>query len=85
MKEAEIEKLLQCMGLLTRTIAKLRGELSPREGLALRIGLRASHMEEALTIGDADRALAHFRATLRLIGQLHQAPRPPPDALARPR
>ena len=84
MNERDVERLYECMVLLTRTLGKLRGELSPREMVALRIGLRASHVEEALMAGDADRALAHFRAALRLIIQLHNTSRPPADALTRP-
>ena len=74
--------LLKCAGLLVATVDKLRGELSPRELVALRIGLRASHMEEALMTGDTARALAHFKALLRLLTTLHGAPRPPVDPLA---
>jgi hypothetical protein len=83
MNERDLERLYDCMVLLTRTLGQLRGELSPRELVALRIGLRASHVEEALMAGDADRALAHFRAALRLMVQLHNTARPSPDALTR--
>jgi hypothetical protein len=40
--------------------------LSPREKLILQLGLRASHLEEALAAGDQQRAAAHAQGVVTL-------------------
>jgi hypothetical protein len=65
----------QCARLILGAVAHLRDTLTPRELIALRLGLRASHMEEALLLGDTDRALAHFRGVLGLLGELRKLQR----------
>ena len=80
-KVGDDSALIKCAALLFATVEKLRGELAPREQVALRIGLRASHMEEALMLGEAPRAMAHLKEILRLINVLHNTRTPPPDPL----
>jgi len=41
-------------------IRRFKKTLSPRDVLLLQIGMRASHIEEALAVGDVDRAKAHL-------------------------
>lgn len=42
----------------------LASKLNTRETWAMQAGLHASHAEEALTIGDVPRAMAHFKSLL---------------------
>ena len=52
-------------------------QATPRELVFLMIGLRASHIEEALAHGDFDRAMQHFGEVARLLqesGLLDQTP-----------
>lgn len=50
-------------------IAAFRASLDPRDLAFVQIGLHASHMEEAITNGDALRAKAHLHALLDLVGK----------------
>jgi hypothetical protein len=63
-------KLMQCVRTLTVRVGRLMRSLSPRERLALKVGLSASHAEEALTQGDMMRARAHVQKLLKLARQL---------------
>lgn len=52
-----------------RAVAVMRRflvSLSPREKLILQLGLRASHLEEALAAGDQLRAAAHAQALVTI-------------------
>jgi hypothetical protein len=40
--------------------------LTPREKLILQLGLRASHLEEAMASGDQQRAAAHAQALVTI-------------------
>ena len=51
-------------------IAAFRRSLSPRDLLLVQIGLHASHMEEAIVVGDDLRAEAHLRALAGLVQKL---------------
>lgn len=55
-------------------VRKFNSTLTPREKLVLQLGLRASHLEEALAQGDQDRAAAHAKA-LVTIAQALSIPR----------
>jgi hypothetical protein len=54
--------------------------LSPREKLILQLGLRASHLEEALAAGDQQRAAAHAQG-LVTIAQALAASQKPSDSV----
>lgn len=68
------DRTRQCFRLLVAASKKLRRSLSPREAAAFKAGLHAAHAEEALTIGDEPRSLAHFDKLLRLAKVLRKKP-----------
>jgi hypothetical protein len=47
--------------------------LSPREKLILQLGLRASHLEEAMAAGDQERAAAHAKGVMTIAQALAAA------------
>ena len=51
-------------------IAKFRASLSPHDLAFVQIGLHASHMEEAIVVGDELRAKAHLHALVELVRQI---------------
>lgn len=54
---------------LSRAVAvmqRFNATLSPREKLILQLGLRASHLEEALAAGDQLRAAAHAKGLVAI-------------------
>lgn len=56
---------------LSTVMQKLGKDIrTEREMLFLKIGLRASHIEEAAAHGDQERALAHMRKLVALLRQL---------------
>jgi len=64
---------------LSRAIAVARrfnATLSPREKLILQLGLRASHLEEALAAGDQDRAAAHAKGLVTIAEALAASEKP---------
>jgi hypothetical protein len=54
-------------------IAQFKKMLSPRDMLMLQIGMRASHIEEALSQGDTTRAEGHLRHLTELVQNLPEA------------
>ncbi len=54
-------------------IAKFRASLSPHDLAFVQIGLHASHMEEAIVVGDELRAKAHLRALVDLVQRIRAA------------
>ena len=61
----------------TRAIAVARKflvSLTPREKLILQLGLRASHLEEALAAGDQQRAAAHAQGLVTIAQALSAKP-----------
>jgi hypothetical protein len=64
---------------LARAIAvakRFNATLSPREKLILQLGLRASHLEEALAAGDQDRAAAHAKGLVTIAQALAASQKP---------
>ena len=51
-------------------LKKFRTSISSRDRLILEIGLRSSHIEEALASGDLERAQAHFHRLIKAAQQL---------------
>lgn len=51
-------------------IANFRASLSPHDLAFVQIGLHASHMEEAIVVGDELRAKAHLHALVDLVRQI---------------
>jgi hypothetical protein len=52
-----------------RAVAVMRRflvSLTPREKLILQLGLRASHLEEAMAAGDQERAAAHAKGLVTI-------------------
>jgi hypothetical protein len=54
-------------------IAKFRSSLSPHDLAYVQIGLHASHMEEAIVVGDELRAKAHLCALVDLVRQVRSS------------
>ena len=52
---------------LMRYIERFRMKLSDRDLRMIQIGMRASHIEEALAQGDTDRARGHVKQLVRLV------------------
>lgn len=52
---------------------RARSAMSNRERIAFAAGLRAAHAEEALTAGEAARAMAHFTALEKLVRLLENS------------
>lgn len=50
----------------------LRDAMTERESLFFQMGLRSSHVEEAMTIGDTERANAHFKKLIELLRQVER-------------
>jgi hypothetical protein len=62
--------MLSCVRAMTAVSAQAKHKLSAREITAYKAGLRAAHMEEALTQGDEPRAIAHAQALAAHIKEL---------------
>ncbi len=65
----------EALGIVADGLDALRAQLDPRELIVLQIGLHASHAEEAIAHGDADRAKAHGKSLGELFTQLVATPR----------
>lgn len=51
-------------------VTRFRDSLGPRDQLVLALGLRSSHIEEALAHLELDRAQAHFEKLMEIARQL---------------
>ncbi len=51
-------------------VTRFRSSLGPRDQLVLALGLRSSHIEEALAHWELDRAQAHFEKLMEIARQL---------------
>jgi hypothetical protein len=66
----EPDELAEFQRSFTRVIeilSRFQKRLTPRDVVLLKIGLRASHIEEAMTSGDHERARAHLSALVEMI------------------
>ncbi len=52
--------------VILRAIGDLKNRLSPRDLVMMQIGMRASHIEEALAQGEVDRARGHVQKLVEL-------------------
>jgi len=68
--DVDAARLEQAFGQVLDAIDQFEKRLSPRELKILQIGLRASHIEEALAHNEIDRARGHFRAMMKLVQQI---------------
>jgi len=69
--KVELDEFERAFGRLVEAMERFRKEIrTEREVLFLQIGLRASHIEESLMLGDSERANAHFRAMIDLLARL---------------
>ena len=64
------DEFAQAAGVILRLIGELRRQLSPRDLVMMQIGMRASHVEEALAQGDVDRARGHVKKIVELVGRI---------------
>lgn len=72
MNAADIDavRIEQAFGQVLDAIDQFEKKLSPRELKILQIGLRASHVEEALAHNEFDRAREHFHVMMKLVQQI---------------
>lgn len=56
-----------CLKQFARLLKDAQRNMSPREVVAFKAGLRAAHAEEALMAGDTLRAEAHLTSLLRFL------------------
>lgn len=68
--DTESKKLLDAFNLILDGLVKYKKSLSPRELTIMQIGMRSSHLEEALASGEFDRARSHYKAILELTQKL---------------
>lgn len=66
----EADRFLASFNEMVSGIEALRRRLTPRELLALQLGLAASHLEESVMQGHVTRAKAHAENVAKLIEQL---------------
>jgi len=66
MDRTEAAKMESAFGYVLESIQKLKKTLSARDLRILQIGMRASHIEEAMAQGEFDRARSHFHELLKL-------------------
>lgn len=67
----ELEEIQRAAVRVLDAIRKAGKSLrTQREVLMLKIGMRASHIEEAVAVGDTQRAAAHLQAMKGLLAEL---------------
>lgn len=62
----EADEFHRSLGRVMDLLIRFQKRLTPRELVVLKIGLRASHIEESLMVGDQARAKAHLEALVRM-------------------
>ena len=65
--EDELEEFNRSLNRVIEIITKFGKRISPRDMFFLKIGLRASHIEEAITQGDTVRAKAHLKNLVNMM------------------
>jgi hypothetical protein len=68
--ESDPQRFMSAFDEVLKVVEELRRSLSPRETLALQIGLAASHLEESIIQGHTTRARAHAENVARLLEEL---------------
>ncbi len=63
---ADVEIFSRSFARAVMVAQRFQATLSPREKLILQLGLRASHLEEALAAGDQLRAAAHAKGLVTI-------------------
>ena len=67
----ELKEFARAIARVAAILDKLKkNAVTPREKLFLMIGMRASHIEEAITYGNPDRAQSHLREMVRMMRKL---------------
>jgi len=65
-----VNEFARAMRRIMDGLEQFKRTLAPRDFLMLQMGMRASHIEEALSQGDTDRARFHLEHLLALIQRL---------------
>jgi len=68
--DEEIEQARRAGQVFIRVMRRVAKTLTPRDRVYLGLGLRASHLEEALVQGDIERAHAHYVRILEIARML---------------
>jgi hypothetical protein len=64
---AELDEFSRSFERVIELMRRFQKRLTPRELLVLQMGMRASHVEEALAHGDSERARAHLAMLVAMI------------------
>ena len=70
MTHDEAARMEQAFNYVLEAITRFQKNLSPRDITLLQIGMRASHIEEAMAHWELDRAKAHFEKLMEIARQL---------------
>ena len=70
----DLQSFRQNSNAILDLLARYQAKLSPRDIAMLHLGMRASHIEEAVASGEIDRARSHLKNVLDLLQNLPAAP-----------